>query len=46
MGRKAICTAEEKVNAVKDYINGIRSISEIMHDLDIKSRRSMNALTI
>lgn len=41
MGRKAKCTAEEKVSAVEDYLNGIRSISEIMYDLDIKSERSI-----
>lgn len=41
MGIKCKCTADEKVNAVEDYINGIRSITEIMHDLNIKSRRSI-----
>jgi transposase-like protein len=41
MGRKAKCTAEEKVTAVEDYLNGIRSISEIMNDLAIKSKQSI-----
>lgn len=41
MGRKAKCTAEEKVTAVEDYLNGRRSISEIMNYLDIKSKRSI-----
>lgn len=33
MGRKAKCSTEEKVKAVEDYLNGIRSMSEIMNDL-------------
>ena len=37
MGRKPKCTVEEKISAVKDYLNGIRSVSEIMVDLSIKS---------
>lgn len=37
MGRKAKCSSEEKVRAVEDYLNGIRSISEIMDDRSIKS---------
>lgn len=41
MGRKAKCSANEKVKAVEDYLNGIRSISEIMNDLSIKSHRSI-----
>ena len=41
MGRRSKCTAEEKVTAVEDYLNGIRSISEIMNDLDIKSNQSI-----
>ena len=41
MGRKAKCSAEEKVTAVEDYLNGIRGISEIMNDLDIKSKQSI-----
>jgi transposase len=41
MGRKAKCTAEEKVTAVEDFLNGIRSISEIMYDLNIKSNQSI-----
>ncbi len=41
MGRKAKCSIEEKQKAVEDYINGIRSISEIMDDLSIKSTRSI-----
>lgn len=30
MGRKPKCTVEEKISAVEDYLNGIRSVSEIM----------------
>jgi len=41
MVRKAKCTAKEKVTASEDYLNGIRSISEIVYDLDIKSKRSI-----
>ncbi|MCD7725374.1 MAG: helix-turn-helix domain-containing protein [Clostridiales bacterium] len=41
MGRKAKCSIEEKQKAVEDYINGIRSMSEIMDDLSIKSARSI-----
>lgn len=41
MGRKAKCSVEEKVKAVEDYLNGIRSISGIMKDLSIKSPRSV-----
>lgn len=41
MGRKAKCSAEERVKAVTDYLNGIRSISEITNDLSIKSARSV-----
>ena len=37
MGRKPKCTIEEKISAVEDYLNGIRSVSEIMVDLSIKS---------
>lgn len=37
MGRKPKCTVEEKISAVEDYLNGIRSVSEIMVDLSIKS---------
>ena len=29
MGRKPKCTVEEKISAVEDYLNGIRSVSEI-----------------
>ena len=36
MGRKPKCTVEEKFSAVEDYLNGIRSVSEIMVDLSIK----------
>ena len=32
MGRKSKCTVEEKISAVEDYLNGIRSVSEIMID--------------
>ena len=42
MGRKLKCTVEEKVAAVEDYLNGIRSVSEIMADLSIKSTRTIN----
>lgn len=41
MGRKAKCSTEEKIKAVEDYLNGIRSVSEIMRDLSIKSTRSV-----
>lgn len=41
MGRKAKCSTEEKIKAVEDYLNGIRSVSEIMRDLSIKSSRSV-----
>lgn len=42
MGRKPKCTVEEKVVAVEDYLNGTRSVSEIMTDLSIKSTRTIN----
>lgn len=32
MGRKVKCSIEEKIKAVEDYLNGIRSVSEIMRD--------------
>ena len=41
MGRKLKCTVEEKVAAVEDYLNGTRSVSEIMADLSIKSTRTI-----
>lgn len=41
MGRKVKCSTEEKIKAVEDYLNGIRSVSEIMRDLSIKSTRSV-----
>ena len=41
MGRKTKCTVEEKVAAVEDYLNGTRSVSEIMVDLSIKSTRTI-----
>lgn len=41
MGRKLKCSIDEKIKAVEDYLNGIRSISEIMNDLSIKSTRSI-----
>ena len=41
MGRKTKCTVEEKISAVEDYLNGIRSISKIMDDLSIKSSRTI-----
>ena len=40
MGRKPKCTVEEKIAAVEDYLNGTRSVSEIMTDLSIKSTRT------
>ena len=41
MGKKPKCTVEEKISAVEDYLNGIRSVSEIMVDLSIKSTRTI-----
>ena len=41
MGRKAKCSAEEKQRAVEDYLNGIRSVADIMNDLLISSTRSI-----
>ena len=41
MGRKPKCTVEEKIAAVEDYLNGTRSVSEIMTDLSIKSTRTI-----
>ena len=41
MGRKPKCTVEEKISAVEDYLNGIRSVSEIMVDLSITSTRTI-----
>ena len=41
MGRKPKCRVEEKISAVEDYLNGIRSVSEIMVDLSIKSTRTI-----
>lgn len=41
MGRKAKCTVEEKIKAVEDYLNGIRSVADIMNDLSISSHRSI-----
>ena len=41
MGRKSKCTVEEKISAVEDYLNGIRSVSQIMVDLSIKSTRTI-----
>ena len=41
MGRKPKCTVEEKISAVEDYLNGIRSVSQIMVDLSIKSTRTI-----
>ena len=42
MGRKPKCTVEEKISAVEDYLNGKRTISEIMRDLSIRSTRSVS----
>ena len=44
MGRKPKCTVEEKVVAVEDYLNGTRSVSEIMTDLSIKSTRTIQVI--
>ena len=41
MGRKPKCTVEEKVSAVEDYLNGIRTVSQIMVDLFIKNTRTI-----
>lgn len=41
MGRKAKCSTDEKIKAVQDYLNGVRSVSEIMYDLSIKSKQSV-----
>lgn len=41
MGRKPKCTVEEKISAVEDYLNGVRSVSEIMNDLSVKSKRTV-----
>ena len=41
MGRKPKCRVKEKISAVEDYLNGIRSVSEIMIDLSIKSTRTI-----
>ena len=38
MGKKPKCTVEEKISAVEDYLNGIRSVSEIMVDLSINHK--------
>ena len=46
MGRKPKCTVEEKVAAVEDYLNGTRSVSEIMVDLSIKSTRTIEAQSV
>ena len=41
MGRNSKYTFEDKVKAVEDYLNGKRSVSEIMEDLSVKSSRSI-----
>lgn len=41
MERKPKCTVKEKVAAVEDYLNGTRSVAEIMLDLSIKSTRTI-----
>lgn len=38
---KPKCTAEQKVQAVEDYLNGVRGISIIMNDLSIASTRTI-----
>lgn len=39
MCRKLKCTVEEKVAVVEDYLNGTRSVSEIMADLNLLMQR-------
>ena len=41
MGRNSKYTFEDKVKVVEDYLNGKRSVSEIMEDLSVKSSRSI-----
>lgn len=38
---KPKCTAEQKVKAVEDYLNGVRGVSDIMNDLSIASTRTI-----
>jgi len=40
MGRKSKCTVEEKISAVEDYLNGIKSVRDIMNELSVKSTRT------
>lgn len=35
MGRKLKCTVEEKITAVEDYLQGVRSSTQICNDLVI-----------
>ncbi|HEX9062228.1 MAG TPA: helix-turn-helix domain-containing protein [Clostridia bacterium] len=41
MGRNLKCSVEQKVQAVEDYINGVRSVADIMNDLSIASTRTI-----
>ena len=45
MGRKSKCSPEEKQRAVEDYLNGIRSVADIMNHLLISSTRSIRNWT-
>lgn len=38
---KPKCTAEQKVQAVEYYLNGIRGVSDIMNDLSIDNTRTI-----
>jgi transposase-like protein len=38
---KPKCTVEQKIQAVKDYLNGVRGVSDIMNDLSIASTRTI-----
>jgi len=38
---KPKCSAEQKVQAIEDYLNGVRGVSDIMNDLSIASTRTI-----
>ncbi|MBU3114854.1 helix-turn-helix domain-containing protein [Clostridium lacusfryxellense] len=38
---KPKCPAEQKLQAVEDYLNGVRGVSDIMNDLSIASARTI-----
>lgn len=42
MAGKIKCSDEEKISAVEDYLNGIRTVSESMTDLSISNRFNCN----